>query len=92
MSYGIALCKQHYAFLSGRGRPLLLSFNRWPLGDEEYGQGILEISYTKSFEIKATISQEKKPLITLSCCLERQNAFPRNIFTISAWKRHELKA
>lgn len=92
MQYGIDLCKERYAFLIGRGQPLMLIFERWPLGAGEYGQGNLEISYAKKFEIKTTIRQEKQPLITLSCLLERQDDFPRNIFTISAWKRHEIKA
>lgn len=91
MEYGIDLCKSQYGLLSGAGRPLSLSFERWPLGHEEYGQGILEISYAKKFQIMATILQDEHALVTMSCCLERESALPHNIFTISAWKRHELK-
>jgi|GEM_PF-2187969 hypothetical protein len=96
MEYGTDLCKSQYALLakglSERGRPLLLTFERWPLGNETYGQGIIEISYTKQFLITATILQDRHTLVTLSCCLERESRLPHNIFTISAWKRHELKA
>jgi len=92
MQYGVDLCKQEYTLLSGRGRPISLRFDRWPLGDEQYGQGRVEITYSKQFQITATILQDEHALITISCCLERERALPRNIFTISAWKRHQLKA
>jgi hypothetical protein len=92
MQYGIDICKHRYAMLSGSARPLSLSFARWPLDNQESGQGILEISYAKQFQITATIMQDKHPLVTVSCCLERQSALPHNIFTITAFKRHELKA
>lgn len=90
MDYGIDIGKHRYGLLRGRGRSLILSFDRWPLGNEEYGQGILEITHAKQLEIRATISQDKCSLVRLSCNLERRSAFPRNIFTVYAWKRQEL--
>lgn len=91
MDYGINLCKDRYGFFATQRRQLTLTFNRWPLGNEEYGQGILEVTYEKKCTIMATLIKDNRALVRISCNLERQKALPSNIFTISGWKRHELQ-
>lgn len=93
MEYGIHLCKQQYALLrkkiSNSGRPLIVSFERWPLGDEQYGQGIVEISYNKQFTIMASLRQNQRTMVTISCSLEREkNAQNQAVVSVFAWKQH----
>jgi hypothetical protein len=94
MQYGVELCKKEYATLSKKlsecRRPIMIRFSQWPLGDEQYAQGEIEISYTTQLQIRATLERDKKSLIELSCFLRKERRDERNFFTISGWKWHEI--
>ena len=97
LQYGIELCKKQYVplaqILHERGRPLVLTFKRWPIGEGRFARGILEISYNALFSIVATLHEEGTSKISISCCLtkQRETETQKYIYTITAWKRHEIR-
>ena len=92
MQYGINHCKKEYARLAKeltvRGQPLIITFAQWPCGNEQYGQGRIEIAYTQLYTIMATLILAGYKTIKLSCRLEKERG-QREIFTVSAWKWYE---
>jgi len=94
LQYGIDLGKKQYITLAQivikRKAPIILTFKRWPLGNDHYAQGTLEISYTDRLGLRATLFEQDVKQILLSCNLEKQIIQQQNIYTVTSWKRHEI--
>lgn len=92
MRYGISLCKNQYALIANtirkRKAPFSLTFERWPLGDDKYMQGKIDINYAKMIKLTAQLMREGKKHMTLSCNLEKKRVDNTIIYVVTAWKWH----
>jgi hypothetical protein len=95
LEYGIDVCKKQYALITEtvitERKPLILSFHRWPLGNESYAQGTIEIFYNAGLSVTATLSEHRKKQVSLSCLLAKQKIQNQDVYTIKAWKRNEIR-